>query len=451
VAVRDLAAAMKGETVTPEDSGWDDARQPWDLVDQRPALVAMPVDADDVQAVVSFAHRQALRVAPQGTGHNAGPLGPLGDTILLSTRRMRGIVVDPTRNMARVEAGALSVELSQATSPYGLFPLTGSSPNVGTIGFTLGGGLSWLGRKHGLAANNVTAVEVVTADGAFRRATPSDHTDLFWALRGGGGNFGVVTALECALFPHGEVYAGMFVWPYDRHLDVLTAWHEWTRSASDDITTSFRIMHFPPLDELPPFLSGRSVAVVDGVFAADAQAGGSAVAGLRDLDPEVDTWEMTEPVGLSRLHMDPEQPLPTRSASALLDDLDHPGYEAFAAAAQPPLISELRHLGGALSRVPAGAGALGSLPGQYQAFAAGVLTEENRRQLAGAVEQFHDALLPYDNGKLYYNFSEAPADATRFYPDDVYARLRRIRADVDPDGLIVANHPITATPGPALS
>jgi FAD/FMN-containing dehydrogenase len=246
----ELAAAVRGEVVTAADPGWDDARRPWDLVDQRPAVVVMPLDAADVRMVVLFARRHGLHVAPQGTGHNAGPLGPLEDTILLSTRRMRGIDIDPARRTARVEAGVLWVEVTQAATPHGLFPLSGSSPNVGVVGYTLGGGLSWLARKHGLAANHVTAIEAVTADGRFRRATPANHPDLFWALRGGGGNFGVVTAVEFILFPYGAVYAGMFVWPYQRHLEVAKAWHAWTESASEDITTSLRVLHFPPGNDI---------------------------------------------------------------------------------------------------------------------------------------------------------------------------------------------------------
>lgn len=333
----ELAAAVRGEVVTATDPGWDGARQPWDLVDQRPAVVVMPLDTADVRTVVLFARRHGLRVAPQGTGHNAGPLGPLEDTILLSTRRMRGIDIDPDRRTARVEAGVLWVEVAQAATPHGLFPLSGSSPNVGVIGYTLGGGLSWLGRKHGLAANHVTAIEVVTADGRSRRATPADHADLFWALRGGGGNFGVVTALEFTLFPYGAVYAGMFVWPYRRYVEVVNAWHAWSRLASEDITTSFRVMHFPPLPELPAFLSGRSVVIIDGAYAGEARAGRAAVADLAALAPEVDTWAMMSPLGLSRLHLDPEQPVPVRSAAALLDDIEPGCYEALAAAAQPPL------------------------------------------------------------------------------------------------------------------
>jgi FAD/FMN-containing dehydrogenase len=439
----ELAAAMRGEIVTPGDAGWDEARQPWDLVDQRPAVVVFPVNAADVQTVVWFARRHGLRVAPQGTGHNAGPLAPLEDTILLSTRRMRGVDIDAAGRTARVEAGVLWVEVAQAATPHGLFPLSGSSPNVGVIGYTLGGGLSWLARRHGLAANHVTAIEVVTADARLRRATPTDNPDLFWALRGGGGNFGVVTAVEFTLFPYGAVYAGRFVWPYSRHLEVVRAWHAWTQSAGEEITTSFRILHSPPVPDLPAFLSGRSVVMIDGAYAGEARAGRAAVAALAALAPEVDAWDMMSPLELSRLHLDPEPPVSGRSTSALLDDVEPGCYETLAAATQPPLaVGEIRHLGGALARAPAGAGSLDSLHGQYLAFGAGIPTDENRQDLATTLDRFRDALAPYDNGRLYYNFSEAPANAARFYPDDAYARLRRVRAEVDPDELIVANHPI---------
>jgi hypothetical protein len=154
---------------------------------------------------------------------------------------------------------------------------------------------------------------------------------------------------------------------------------------------------------------------------------------------------MMSPLGLSRLHLDPEQPVPVRSTSALLDDVEPGCYEALAAATQPPLaVGEIRHLGGALARIPAGAGSLGSLRGQYLALGAGIATEANQRDLATALDRFGDALAPYENGRLYNNFSEAPANAARFYSDDAYARLRHLRADLDPDGLIVANHPIPA-------
>jgi hypothetical protein len=446
-SVADLVAAIRGRVVAPGDPGWDEARQAWNLaVDQRPALVAMPLDPDDVRAIVQHGRDHKLRIAPQGTGHAAGALGSLADTILLSTRNMRGVEIDATRRLARVQAGTLWDEVTEVTSPYGLYPLSASSPNVGVVGYTLGGGLSWLARQHGLACNHVTAIEVVTADGELRRATPSENTELFWALRGGGGSFGVVTALEFTLFPYREVCAGMFLWPYERHLDVLHAWYTWTRGAPDEVTTSFRILHFPPLEDLPPFLSGRSVVVVDGAFAGDIDAGRTAVAPLRALEPELDTWGPASPAALSRLHMDPEQPAPFTGESSLLGEIDAAGLDEFAAAVQPPLLlGELRHLGGALSRIADGAGALASLHGEYTLLGGGIVADSSR-EIDAALVHLRTATAAYETGTLYPNFTERPADSACFYTNADYARLQRIRARVDPHELIIANHPIAPKP-----
>jgi FAD/FMN-containing dehydrogenase len=441
---------LSGDLVTPDQPEWDLARRAWNLaVDQRPAMVALPADAGDVLAVVDYAIRNGLKVAPQGTGHNAAAIASLEDTILVSTQRMRGVEIDVAAQTARVQAGTLWLEVTEAATPHGLFPLSGSSPDVGVVGYTLGGGLSWLARKHGLAASNVTAIELVTPDGRLVRATADEHPDLFWALRGGGGNFGVVTAMEFRLFPYGEVYAGMFLWPYERHAEVLRAWYAWTRTAPEEATTSFRIIHFPPLPELPPFLSGRSVVVIDGAYAGEIADGVEAFAGLRALEPEMDTWAASSPAVLSRIHMDPEEPMPYVGDTSLLGELDEAALDAFAAPIQPGspvLFGELRHLGGAVGRVPEGAGAAGRLHGEYLLFGAAlVLDEESARACAAALGRFREALAPYASGKHYLNFVEHPADAAAFYSDEGYARLRAVRAAVDPAGRMVGNHPIPAS------
>jgi len=280
------------------------------------------------------------------------------------------------------------------------------------------------------------------------RATPAEHTDLFWALRGGGGSFGVVTALEFSLFPHPEVHAGMFLWPYERHVEVLHAWCAWTRSAPEAVTTSLRIAHFPPLAELPPFLSGRSVVMVDGAAIGDAAACDSALAGLRVLSPELDTWGPTTPAALSYLHMDPEMPVPFTSESALLGEIDDAALDAFAAAAKPPLmVAEIRQLGGALARAPEGAGALGSLRGNYALFGGGVVADASD-ELQAALARFRAATATWETGALYPNFTERPADSWCFYTEGDHARLLDIRATLDPHGLMVASHPIEPRPEP---
>jgi len=446
----DALPVLTGDIVTPDQPEWDLARRAWNLaVDQRPALVALPADAADVRAVVEYAIRTGLKIAPQGTGHNASAIASLEDTILLSTQRMRGVEIDVAARTARVQAGTLWLEVTEAATPHGLYPLSGSSPDVGVVGYTLGGGLSWLARKHGLAANHVIAIELVTPDGRLVRATADEHADLFWALRGGGGSFGVVTAMELRLLPHAAVHAGMFLWPYDRHAEVLRVWRDWTRTAPDEITTSCRIMHFPPLPELPPFLSGRSVVVIDGAFTGTAKAGAEVVAPLRALGPELDTWAPASPAALSRIHMDSEEPIPYLSETLMADALDDAALAAFAAPIRPgsPLMAgEIRHLGGAVGRVPAGAGAAGSLGGEYLLFGAGMLMgPESAAPVQAALAEFKAAMAPYGNGAAYLNFAERPADPATFYSDASYARLRAIRAAVDPDGRMVGNHPIPAS------
>ena len=225
----ELSEALTGTVVLPGDPGWDAARSGFNLLDdQHPAAVAFPVDATDVAAAVKYAGRAGLRVAPQATGHNQGPLGDLDGTLLLNVSRLQEVRVDPGARQVRVGAGVKWDRVAPRLSAHGLAGLHGSSPDVGIAGYSLGGGMGWLARKHGLQTNAVTALELVTAEGAFVRADHEHHADLFWALRGGGGNFGVVTAIEFAVHPVDELYAGALFFPFERASEVL---HTWSRAA----------------------------------------------------------------------------------------------------------------------------------------------------------------------------------------------------------------------------
>jgi len=266
---------------------------------------------------------------------------------------------------------------------------------------------------------------------------------------------GVVTGMSFRLFEPGRVTAGMFLWPYERHVEVLEGWHRWTRGAPDEVTTSFRIMHFPPLDLLPPFLSGRSVVIVDGVVVGgDASSADRTLADLRALSPEMDTWAATTPAGLDLLHMDPPDPTPAISATALLRDLDPVGLERFAAAIPPgsPLMfGELRHLGGALGVAPDGAGATSVLAGDYCFYAAGAGTAAGNPAIAPALQAFATAMAPYDTGQVLANFAERPTDASAIHGPADLERLRQIRARVDPGGLMLAGHPVPGAPGQTVT
>ena len=359
-----LGAHIRSEVVAPTDPGYDQARQAWNLhADQRPAFVVFPESAGDVVAVVDYARRNALRIAPQGTGHNALPIAWDANTILLSTSRMRGVVIDVPARRARVAAGTLWLDVTAPASEHGLAPLAGSSPDVGVVGYCLGGGVSWLGRTHGLAANNVLAIELVTADGRLRRVDADHDADLFWALRGGGGSFGIVTAMEIALHPVPDLYAGAMFWPIERSSEVLHAWREWTQTAPDAVTSAARILRLPPIPDIPELLRGRAFVTIDAAVLGSRAFGAEVVQALRDLGPEIDTFDVVEPVALSRLHMDPEHPVPGMAEHRLLAELPAEAIDAFVAAAGPGsgsamLAAEIRHLGGALGVARPGSGAL---------------------------------------------------------------------------------------------
>ena len=439
-----LRAELEGHVVLPGEEAYDDARQAWNrAADQQPALVGLPRSAQDVQALVAYARRSGLRVAMQGTGHNATPLGDLGDTVLIKTHEMRGVTIDAIDCVARVEAGAQWADVTMPASQLGLAALSGC-PDVGVVGYTLGGGLSWLGRRYGLAAERLLAVELVTADGRFVRATRHDEPELFWALRGGGGNFGAVTAIEFELIPLSRVYAGMMLWPAERAREVMHAWREWTLTAPETVTTSFRIMHMPPMPELPDFLRGRSVVLIDGASLGDEATAAAAIADLRALEPELDTFAMIPPVGLSYIHMDPEEPMPGHSDSRMLAELPAEAVEAFVAHAENPgavMLYEVRHIGGALAR--RGTGALGAFRGQYLTFAAGLAIDEAMtRDVEAALVPLMEALAPYGSGSRYLNFAERTTDPTAFYGELNHQRLRRVKAKVDPHNMFRGNHEI---------
>ncbi len=448
VAVDDLRARLTGEVVMPGDVNWDAARQAWNLaVEQRPALVAVPQSAADVVEVVDFAREQGLRVAPQGTGHNAGPLGSLDDTVLLKTHKMRGVHIDAERKVARVEAGVEWSDVTKLTSEHLLAPLSGSSPNVGVVGYTLGGGLSWLGRKHGLAANSVVSVDIVTADGRLRRVDADNEPELFWAVRGGGGSFGVVTAMEFRLYDASHVYAGAMFFPLDRATEIVRAYRDWAESAPDEVTTSLRLLNVPPLPDVPEMLRGRSFVVIDGAYLGPEADAVEVFAPFRALGPEIDGFGVVPPIALSYIHMDPEEPVPGLGDHFMLESLTDETIDRIVELAgvdanSPLLMFELRQLGGAFNRPAVDGGALSALDGAFAVFQAGmVMAPEMAVAIEDAFDRARAELAPWIGGRPYLNFAERPTEG--FHGETTLRRLQAVKADVDPRDVIRANHPIT--------
>ena len=450
MSTQQLPASLAGKIIRPGDDRFDDARQPWNLaVPQRPAAVVFPESAQDVRAAVSFAASQGLRIAAQGTGHLARPLGPLADTILLKTERLRGIRIDPRLRTAQVAAGHIWIDVVAAAAEHHLAALAGSSPDVGVVGYTLGGGLSFLGRKYGLAASNVTAVELVTADGRLVRADREHESDLFWALRGGGGSFGIVTAIEFRLFPITEAYAGILWYPMERGSEVLHAWAELTRGGPpDELTTVGRFLNFPPIPQIPEPIRGKSFVIVEAYHLGDPAQADALLAPLRALGPVNDTMGTVPIPALSHLHMDPEQPVPGAGDGLMIDQLPSDAIDAFVQAAGPdaafPLLSvEIRHLGGEFARARPGNGALASIDAGYVLYAVGMTpVPELIPPVTGQTTVVKKALAPWAARQMYLNFAETQRPPAQFWTEQAYQRLRRIKANADPADMIRANHPI---------
>jgi FAD/FMN-containing dehydrogenase len=377
--------AISGRLVRPGDPDWDGVRQAFNTtLDVRPAAVALPADAHDVAALVRHARAHGLRIAPQATAHNAGPLGDaLERTMIVSVRHLDGVSIDPVARRVRVGAGVKWMRVTPGLSEHGLAGLHGSSPDVGIAGYSLGGGMGWLARRHGMQTNSVTAIELVTADGRLRRVDAEHEPDLFWALRGGGGNFGVVTAIEFAVYPCEELYAGALFFPFERSADVLHTWRELLPALPDEMMTWATMMHLPDLPIVPEPYRARSWVVVMAAFLGEEAEGRSLLAPLRRLGAMHDTLAMVPPIALAELAMDPPDPLPFGFGASLLHDVGTAGMDALLAEAGPGSASgtaltmvQLRHMGGALNRPPASARARATLPGDLCLATIGVAPDD---------------------------------------------------------------------------
>ncbi len=444
--------AIAGRIASPSDPDWDEARAAWNLIaDQQPSAVAFVESAEDVAKAVRFAAASDLRVAAQGTGHGAVPLaGSLAGSILVKTERMRGIEVDPDAGTARVEAGVLSAELGEAANAHGHCFLPGSSPDVGVVGYTLGGGLSWLGRRHGFACNHVREIELVTADGERRTVDADNDSDLFWALRGGGGGYAIVTALVLDLLPIGEVYAGALLFPATLGRDAVRAYRDWAATAPEEATTVIRFITPPDIPDVPEPLRGTPLLTIDGAYIGDPADGEELIAPLRELgEPIMDSFGRMPTAGLSQIHMDPENPVPGIGDGALLRELTDEAIDAWVGATGPEsgsplLLSELRHLGGALGRPADGGGALSHLDAGFGLYSVGLpMTPELGEAIPPHLRQLEATMSQWGADGAYFNFTERPCDLDAILPPDTCDRLAEVKRHWDPDGRILANHAVS--------
>jgi FAD/FMN-containing dehydrogenase len=445
------AAALRGlcggAVHLPGDPVYDAARMPWDVhADSYPLAVAYPAFPDEVAEVLRAAYAAGIQVAPQGTGHGAAALGGrLAGAVLLRTSAMTELSIDPQTRTARVGAGVQWADLVDRAAGHGLAALHMSGPDVGVVGSSLGGGISWYARRYGLQCSALTAVEVVLADGTFVRATDDESPDLLWAARGGGGGVGVVTAAEFELLPLRTAYAGMLAWDWTAAERVLPVWAEWATGAPDEVTTSFRLFRVPDLPEMPDGVRGRNVALLDGAVVGNADAAAELLAPLRALQPDLDTFQDRAVRELPRLHLDPEGPTPAYIESRVLDGLPCTAVDALLAAVGPDsgsslAFAELRQLGGALARPAARPGALDGLPGAFLALALGVDPDPGALpRIRADAARMLDAVAPWDAGRQYLPMRHEGAGQSAWGIES-YARLQAVRAAADPTGMFVPTH-----------
>ena len=427
VDIEALNGDFAGTVVGPGADTWDQDRQAWNLAaDQNPAAVAYVESSDDIAAVINHARSNGLGVAAQGTGHGAGPRGPLDGSILIRTERMKGIEIDPDAGTGRYEAGVLWMEANPKANEHGLANLSGSAPDIGIVGYTTGGGFGWIARKHGLACNSVRAFDVVTADGEQRHVDAENDPDLFWAMRGGGGSFAIVTAIEYDLVELPKVFAGSALYPADeRSGEIMHSFFEWAAEAPEDVTSIARFLHLPPIPQVPEPLRDKPLITLGACYAGPESEGAELVAEVRGLGETVmDTFEEMPPKGLPAVHMEPEEPVPGFVDTTSLRELPDEAIDAFVEATGPasgsPLLSaELRQCGGALATPAEGGGALSHLDAEWVFGGIGLpMSPEMGEAINNHLDASIKALEPWSTENSYFNFCR-PAPGHR---EDIRSR-----------------------------
>jgi len=437
----------------PGDAGFDAETSVYNLgVAHHPVAVVVPSGGAEVAEAVRWAVSLDRPVAVQTTGHGIGV--PADDAVLLNMRRMSRVRVDAGRRTAWFEGGTRWRDVIAAAADFGLAPLCGTAPDVGAVGYHLGGGLPVLARTFGYAADHVRAFDLITADGVRRRVTPENEPDLFWAVRGGKSNFGVVTAMEIDLFPIASVYAGRLVFPGAESATVFRAWRDWSRLMPEAMNSTVSFVRFPDIEQMPPEKRGQYLFNVVAVWSGDPETGAAAVRPLRDMGPIVDTVTEVPYARIGEVYADPTEPAAYVDASGLIADLDDSAVERVLAVAgpdalEPPFALQIRRLGGALERRPATGGAIGHRTASDAVIAFGVAPN---REAVPAVRTRLDASLavlkPSLTGGTLPNFlgtADTAPDAVRTaYEEDDFARLVTVKRAFDPGNVFRINHNIPA-------
>ena len=456
---------MNGRVFVPGDDGYDTARQTWNVTtfDQRPAIVVMPAISADVACAVSFARQHDLSIAVQGGGH--GHPQPANDALLVNFASMTGVqimrVAAASAPLGRSSAGGTAVadagakwhDVISAAHPHGLGPLNGFAGTVGVSGYTLGGGIGWLVRQYGSAAGSLRSAEVVTADGRLLRATDESHADLFWGLRGGGGNFGIVTSFELDLYPVREIFGGFVAYPLAQGKQALSTYAQWTKTVPDTLTSGVRLVHYPPAPVIPEPLRGASAIVIMACYTGSTSEGEELVRPLRSIGTSLlDTFRPMPYAQIATIASDPQEapPLFTFTNGEGLRDLSSDVIDALLRIAGDRaagiFMVEARHTGGALARQPEDAMPFGfRSPWFISALAAAPtppLLEGGKRSVGVLL----DALRPALTGEVLINSLDAshtnPHLTQKAYSEENYRKLVVLKDKYDPANVFCFNHNI---------
>ncbi len=441
---------ISGPVFRPGDDGYHDERLGYNLaLDHQPALVVGAQGAEDVVAAVRYAAQAGLGVAVQATGH--GISTPTDGQLVISTSRMRGVSVDPARRTAVVEAGARWGEVLAEAEPHGLAPLSGSNPDVGAVGYTLGGGIGLLGRRYGYAADRVRALSVVTADGQLREVSPEREPDLFWGLRGGKDNLGIVVSMEIDLFPVPALFGGGLYFPADHAAQALHGYVEWTATVPEEMSSSIQLIHYPDLPVLPEPLRGRFVAHVRIAWSGAPEQAEQWVRPLRELGPLLmDTLREIPMTESGSIHHEPPMPVAAYDRNTALRELPPVAVDTLLELAGPqagaPIILELRHHGGAYARLPEVPNAVGGRDAAYLLFSTFILEPGSLGELRKAHAALHESVAPWSTGGSFVNFlgidDTAPDRVREAYTPQDYRRLAALKAVHDPGNLFRVNYNI---------
>jgi FAD/FMN-containing dehydrogenase len=449
--VHAFTRSVRGAVLRDGEPGYDEARRIWNgMIDRRPALIARCRGTADVAACVRFASARSLYTSVKGGGHNVAGSAVCHRGLMIDLSLMKGIHVDPSGRTVRAEAGATWGDVDRETQLFGLATPGGEVSTTGIAGFTLAGGMGILRRKWGLACDNLVSAQVVTAAGEVVTASAKEHPDLFWALRGGGGNFGIVTSFELGLHPLGpEVYALTVVHPLEQALPLLRAWYDFSRRAPDEVTSMIAFWGMPPLPDVPPEMHGAPIVLFNGMYAGPAAEGAEAFRTLRELGvPIADLSGPTRYVA-SQSELDALFPEGGHYywKSLFLDGLDEARMTQIVARASarptPQTLLALRHLGGAMGRVAESATAYGNRHAELNLSLDATWEDPSRSgEVIAWTRDAWQELKDLTGGEAYLNFAGLGEDndalARGAYREN-YDRLREIKRRYDPANLFRSN------------